>query len=121
MDMQYFASYSTMPGPIPGACLKFVMCTDQSLCLLKLWHFFLICFTYTCNWGVTCYYECSLQYCLVWKLTYQCKKYGDLNILCSTLSSESKLPHTVSHIFAFSSLLEHGMPMLWYAQKTIEV
>lgn len=24
MDMQFLASYSSMPGPIPGACLKFV-------------------------------------------------------------------------------------------------
>ena len=31
MDMQFFATYSTVPGPIPGACLKFVACTDQSL------------------------------------------------------------------------------------------
>ena len=31
MDMQFFAAYSTVPGPIPGACLKPVTCTDQSL------------------------------------------------------------------------------------------
>ena len=31
MDMQFFASYSTVPGPIPGTCLKFVTFTDQSL------------------------------------------------------------------------------------------
>ena len=67
MDMQFFASYSTMPVPIPGACLKPVMCMDQSLCLLELWHFFLICFTY--NLVVACYYACSLQY-LVWKLKH---------------------------------------------------
>ena len=39
MDMQFFASYSAMSGPIPGACLKFVTCTDQLLCMLELWHF----------------------------------------------------------------------------------
>ena len=112
MDMQFLASYSTMPGPIPGACLKFVTWTDQSLCLLELWHFFLICFTY--NLVVTCYYACSLQFCLVWKLMYQCTKCGDLNILCSTLSSKSELPHAVPHVFACSSVLEHGTRMLWY-------
>ena len=60
MDMQFLASYSTMPGHIPGARLKFVTWADQSLCLLELWHFFLICFTY--NLVVTCYYACSLQF-----------------------------------------------------------
>ena len=107
MDMQFFASYSTMPRPIPGACLKFVTCTDQSLCLLEFSRF-----AFSCNLVVTCYYAKNLQYCLVWKLTYRCTKYGDLNILCSTLSSKSKLPHAVSHIFVCSSVQEHGMTML---------
>ena len=39
------------------------------------------CFTY--NLVVTCYYACSLQFCLVRKLMYQRTKYGDINILCS--------------------------------------
>ena len=30
MDMQFFASYNTMPGAVTGAGLKFVTWTDKS-------------------------------------------------------------------------------------------
>ena len=30
MDMQFFASYNTMPGAVTGTGLKFVMWTDKS-------------------------------------------------------------------------------------------
>ena len=112
MDMQFFASYNTMPGAVTGAGLKFVMWTDKSQCLLELWHFPRVCFT--CKSVTICYYGCILQFCLLWKLMYQSSKYGALNGLCSTLSSKSKFPYAVSCIFTCSAVLEYCTPMLWH-------
>ena len=64
---------------------------------------------------VTCYYACNLQF---WKLMYQLTKYGELNTLCSTLSSKSKLSHAVLHIFACMLLCAgeqhaHALVLSW--------
>ena len=91
--VRFFPSFSTIPGLITGACLKFLAWTDYLLCLFEMCHFSLVCFS--CNFFETCCYDCCLQRCLVLNLLHQCTKYGAPNVLCSTLSSKSKLVHAV--------------------------
>ena len=82
------------------------------LCWLEVWHFSLVCFT--CNFVTSYCSGCCFQCCLVGKLLYQCTKYGAPNIFCSTLSSKSKSEPLCSCVFACSTVLEHGTPLIMY-------